>query len=110
MDLYTGQCNTAFYDQRSKLLQSTLREQKTYYNIDQEYPIVLDPKTNEFSFCIVDQSTDKLIAHANYWPRTFTHNNHQTQHHILFCHQIKMYYPKLQRQKLLSEVSINIFS
>ena len=58
-------------DQRSKLLQDCLRDVYAPYPIDQEFPIVLNPANKNFSICMTHSETGQLLAHANYWSRTF---------------------------------------
>ncbi|MFW7379367.1 MAG: GNAT family N-acetyltransferase [Oligoflexus sp.] len=53
--------------QRNRLLQQTLRPTNLPFSIQTEYPIVLDTKNNQLSHGLIID--DKLIAHANLWPR-----------------------------------------
>ncbi len=57
-------------EQRTKLLQNSLRDSLVPYRIDQEFPIVLNPTHKNLSFCVTDEKK-QLLAHANFWPRHF---------------------------------------
>ena len=52
---------------RNQLLQRTLRPVPAEIPIESEYPIVLDPKNSDLSFCVT--GTNGVSAHANLWPR-----------------------------------------
>lgn len=64
--------------QRTMLLQQTMRPEKLPFPIYKEYPIVLD-KHSIYSHGLFHE--DKLIAHANLWPRTLIdpHGQHITR-------------------------------
>lgn len=53
--------------QRNQLLQNCLRPEPLPYPIQSEYPIVLNPDCHDYSHCLYDE--DRVIAHANLWPR-----------------------------------------
>src|SRR5688572_16208941 len=55
--------------ERNALLQKSLRPEALPFGIEREYPLVLDPAQNEYSYCLSDK--DQLVAHANLWPRRF---------------------------------------
>ena len=64
-------------EQRTELLQKNLRPMKSAYPINSEYPIVLSVNNNKFSICVTKSSEShrqKLIAHANIWPRTLVNS------------------------------------
>ena len=52
---------------RNELLQRTLRPIPAEIPIESEYPIVLDPRHSDLSFCVT--SVTGVSAHANLWPR-----------------------------------------
>ncbi len=52
---------------RNKLLQAALRPDPAPFAIEREYPIVLAEGESAFSYCVGDG--DKVVAHANLWPR-----------------------------------------
>jgi GNAT superfamily N-acetyltransferase len=56
---------------RDELLKISLREQDLTWNYSQEYPLVLNPANTESSWCAYENGN--LLAHANLWPRNFTH-------------------------------------
>ncbi len=52
---------------RDRLLQQALRPEALPFGINAEYPLVLKHGAGQFSYCVnVD---NKMIAHANLWPR-----------------------------------------
>lgn len=52
---------------RNKLLQAALRPDPSPFAIEREYPIVLAEREAALSYCVGDG--DKVVAHANLWPR-----------------------------------------
>jgi len=61
-------------EQRNALLQEALRPGFQDYSIESEYPIILKPGKDNFSYCTVapgkNHRDQELLAHANLWPRT----------------------------------------
>ncbi|HYX39877.1 MAG TPA: GNAT family N-acetyltransferase [Oligoflexus sp.] len=55
------------FQHRNKLLQQCLRPDPLPFPIEQEYPIVLAPEGQSFSYCHDFQN--QLCSHANLWPR-----------------------------------------
>ena len=53
---------------RDLLIKNALRPEELPFPIAEEYPLVLGQGDNPFSCCI--SISDKIIAHANFWPRT----------------------------------------
>lgn len=56
------------YRERNALLQKTLRTSENEFSIQEEYPIVLSKELGQkFSYCLMHE--DKIVCHANLWPR-----------------------------------------
>ncbi|WP_141736050.1 GNAT family N-acetyltransferase [Oligoflexus tunisiensis] len=55
------------FQQRNQLLQECLRPDPLPFPIEQEYPIVLAPEGQGFSYCHDFQN--QMCSHANLWPR-----------------------------------------
>jgi len=65
---------------RNTLLQESLREPNMPFAIETEYPIVLAEKNHQFSHCIFEN--DKIVSHANLWPRTWIDSTTNTSFKI----------------------------
>lgn len=66
MSLYNPNEPTHF-QHRNRLLQQCLRPDPLPFPIEQEYPIVLAPEGQSFSYC--HNVHGQLCSHANLWPR-----------------------------------------
>lgn len=62
-------------EERSHLLQQSLRMDNAKYPIDREYPVILDSKNVNYSYCLRSKNQEesntksKIIAHLNFLPR-----------------------------------------
>jgi len=64
----------AAFAARNRLLQAALRPMKTPFPIAREYPLVLAPDAGRYSYCVANG--DRLVAHANLWPRRLVDREH----------------------------------
>jgi predicted N-acetyltransferase YhbS len=62
----------SLFSKRQSLLMQTLRaenELQRPYAIEAEYPIVLSNNHGHLSLCVINDTSNTMIAHANFWPR-----------------------------------------
>ena len=55
---------------RDRMLQGALRDGPLPFAIAAEYPLVLAPEAAALSYCLGDETTGEVAAHANLWPRS----------------------------------------
>ncbi len=89
--------------QRSILLQKCLRENDSGYPIDAEYPIVLDPKKNNLSLCMIHEESRQLVAHANCWPRRFLDLQSQESFAVALIGNVATH-PSFRKQGLMHQL------
>lgn len=89
-------------EQRTKLLQNSLRDSLVPYRIDQEFPIVLNPIHKNFSFCVTDENR-QLLAHANFWPRHFVHRDLQKSFAVALVGNVATH-PKFRNKGIMTQL------
>ena len=71
---------TKHLKQRSELIASSLRPDGLPFDIDLEYPIVLNKQNKSLSHCIFE--SDRMIGHATVWPRHLLLNGKKSDEKI----------------------------
>ena len=65
---------------RDALITSALRPDGAPFSIADEYPTILNPDFTEHSYCVLKKQ--RVIAHANLWPRIMTTADEQISLHV----------------------------
>ena len=66
---------------RNNLLQNSLRPENLPFDIQSEYPIILNEASAETSYCMFD-ANNNIVAHASLWKRPVINNTRDCIDHI----------------------------